>query len=82
MSAHLEATLLPPTAHDYLERDLSSSRSLEEIGAVSVLGAMVEQRRRYSSMLEELPREDDEDAIATQKREAIDPSCDAFIKIR
>jgi len=85
---NFEATMLPPAAFD----DLGSSRSLDELGAVTVLGAMVEQRRRSAP---DLPRhceldpehlcsddEDDSDAIATQKREAIDPSCDAFMKIR
>jgi hypothetical protein len=88
-----DATLLPPP-HDYgfaddLADDRGSSRSLDEIGAVTVLGAMVEQRRRsrpaaceVSDDLTVDDDEDDSDVVATQRRPAVDPTCDAFMKIR
>ena len=61
--------------------DRGSSRSLDEVGAVAVLGAMVEQRKRASSI--PAPSEVDEtDAVATQRRPRIDPSDDVFQKIR
>ncbi|MBX3212711.1 MAG: hypothetical protein KF850_11805 [Labilithrix sp.] len=60
--------------------DRGSSRSLDEIGAVAVLGAMVEHRRRSSSVPP--AREPDTDAVATQRRERIHPSDDVFQKIR
>ncbi len=61
--------------------DRGSSRSLDEVGAVAVLGAMVEQRKRASSI--PAPSEvDDADAIATQRRPRIDPNEDVFQKIR
>jgi molybdopterin synthase catalytic subunit len=58
----------------------SSSRSLDDIGAVTVLEAMVEQRRRGSSV--PALETDDADAIATQRRERIAPNDDVFQKIR
>ncbi|MBX3202598.1 MAG: hypothetical protein KF894_31010 [Labilithrix sp.] len=60
--------------------DRGSSRSLDEIGAVAVLGAMVEHRRRSSSI--RATSELDADAVATQRRERIHPSDDVFQKIR
>jgi len=63
--------------------DRGSSRSLDEVGAVAVLGAMVEHRKRASSIPPEPERDDrDTDAIATQRRERIHPSDDVFQKIR
>ncbi len=55
--------------------DRGSSRSLD-----AVLGAMVEHRRRSSSVPP--AREPDTDAVATQRRERIHPSDDVFQKIR
>lgn len=89
------ATLLPPpygySDRDELCDDRGSSRSLDEIGALAVLGAMVEQRRRSSAPAacelgdfdsNDDDDDDDSDVIATQRRPAVDPSCDAFMKIR
>jgi hypothetical protein len=86
-----DATLLPPP-HGYgdFADDRGSSRSLDEIGAVAVLGAMVEQRRRSSAPaaceieddLRSDEDDDDSDVVATQRRPALDPTCDAFMKIR
>ena len=58
-----------------------SSRSLEDVGATAVLGAMVEQRRRSSSVPPPLEA-DDSDVIATQRRDRIAPNDDVFQKIR
>lgn len=88
----------PPSSDDdssarYAD-DRGSSRSLDEVGAVAVLGAMamVEQRRRASvaaaSELELDPCSsrpcllEDGDSIATQRRQRLDPSDDVFQKIR
>jgi hypothetical protein len=64
----------------------SSARSLEEVGALTVLEAMVEQRRRSSGNLPAvLPAgatRNDADAVATQRRERLDPDHDVFQKIR
>lgn len=49
-----EATLLPPPPSDF-EDDLDqrgSTRTLDEVGAVTVLGAMIEQRRKSQPFLE------------------------------
>ncbi|MBX3209216.1 MAG: hypothetical protein KF764_29560 [Labilithrix sp.] len=62
--------------------DRGSSRSLDEIGAVAVLGAMVEQRRRSSSIPSPSELDVDADAIATQRRQRLDPNDDVFQKIR
>lgn len=80
----------PPSSPE-LSDDRSSSRCLlDEIGAATVLGAMVEHRR-YSSSSNVLspaaPSEleanaDDADAVATQRRPRLDPSSDLFQKIR
>jgi hypothetical protein len=79
-------TTLPSREDDSSARyadDRGSSRSLDEVGAVAVLGAMVEQRKRASSVpaLSELD-DGDGDAIATQRRPRIDPQDDVFQKIR
>jgi len=76
---------LPSTDDDYdaasYPDDRGSSRSLDDVGAVAVLGAMVEQRKRSSSI--PAPSElDDADAVATQRRPRIDPNDDVFQKIR
>jgi len=77
-----DATL--PSADDCADvyaEDRGSTRSLDEVGAVTVLGAMVEQRRRASSI--PAPSEvEDADSVATQRRERIDPNDDVFQKIR
>jgi len=80
----LDITLLPPP---YFSNRFADDESLDGVGAVAVLEAMVEQRKRSSSAppsseIEDHEEEDDSDAIATQKRAALDPSCDAFMKIR
>lgn len=63
--------------------DDSSSRCLDDVGAVTVLEAMVEQRRRWSTIPPAHSGDDaDSDAIATQKRERIAPNDDVFQKIR
>jgi len=76
--------------------DRGSSRSLDDVGAVAVLGAMVEQRKRASSVpaLSELlddgdsdgdgdgDGDSDGDAIATQRRPRLAPHDDVFQKIR
>jgi hypothetical protein len=87
--------LMPPTAdaphlsssHGFSEGIVpearGSSRSLDEVGAVTVLGAMVEQRKRSASVPAAIELEGpDADAIATQRRDRIDPSNDIFQKIR
>ena len=79
----------PPSSPE-LSDDRSSSRCLDEIGAATVLGAMVEQRRHSSSRTlapSELEGNADDadadaDAVATQRRPRLDPSCDLFQKIR
>lgn len=89
-------TLLPPVEAPEREPsgadDEASWRSLDEVGAAAILGAMVEQRRRASSDLPgtgeafeadpTAPPWDDSDAIATQRRERIAPGDDVFQKIR
>ena len=82
---------MPPTVDAHLAPDpdyaasfaddRGSSRSLDEVGAVAVLGAMVEQRKRASApaFTSEL---DDADAVATQRRQRLDPNDDVFQKIR
>ena len=82
---------MPPTVDAHLSSphddfaasladDRGSSRSLDEVGAVAVLGAMVEQRKRASApAASEL---DDGDAVATQRRQRLDPNDDVFQKIR
>lgn len=80
-------TTLPSRADESsaLADDRGSSRSLDEVGAVAVLGAMVEQRKRASSVpaLSELDSDDDDgDAVATQRRPRLDPQHDLFQKIR
>lgn len=72
----------PLAAVDEFSDDRGSSRSLDEIGAVAVLGAMVEQRRRSSSLPSPSEVDADADAVATQRRERLDPSDDVFQKIR
>ena len=80
-------TAAPPSSPE-LSDDRSSSRCLDEIGAATVLGAMVEQRRPCSSSSSTLaPSEletnaDDADAVATQRRPRLDPNSDLFQKIR
>lgn len=61
--------------------DRGSSRSLDEVGAVAVLGAMVEQRKRASSV-PAASEVDDGDSVATQRRQRIAPNDDVFQKIR
>ena len=68
--------------------DRGSSRSLDDVGAVAVLGAMVEQRKRASSvpalseLLDDGDSDGDGDAIATQRRPRLAPHDDVFQKIR
>ncbi|HVH45885.1 MAG TPA: hypothetical protein VM925_26205 [Labilithrix sp.] len=63
--------------------DRASDLSLDEIGAVAVLGAMVEQRKRSASVPAECEVEAlDADAVATQRRPRLDPSDDLFQKVR
>ena len=69
------STLVPP-------RDSSSARSLEEVGPLAVLEAMVEQRRRSSGSLEAVRLTEDADAVATQRRERLDLDHDVFQKVR
>ncbi len=53
-----EGTLLPPPPSAYDDDDLDerglrgSSRTLESVGAVAVLGAMIEQRRKSQPFLD------------------------------
>jgi hypothetical protein len=74
---------MPPTVDATSPHEVTeSSRSLDHVGAVAVLGAMVEQRRRCSSIPPPNDPSDDSDAIATQRRERIAPHDDVFQKIR
>lgn len=80
MPLNLDAMLSSPEVDS--EAD---DRNLDAVGAVAVLGAMVEQRRRASSFPLPGPRELDdasEAPIAAQRRPRIDPSEDMFQKIR
>ncbi len=80
-----DATLLPP-----VPQDPGSGRSLDAVGPLAVLGAMVEQKKRASRPAPEeihgvveapLLGEDDGDADATQPRRVPQHS-DAFLKAR
>lgn len=77
-----DATLLPP-----VPEDPGSGRSLDAVGPLAVLGAMVEQRRASRPAPEEIhglvgePIGDDGDADATQPRRVPQHS-DAFLKAR
>ncbi|MBN9160834.1 MAG: hypothetical protein BGO98_45745 [Myxococcales bacterium 68-20] len=85
---HAAAPPSPPELSD----DRASSRCLDEVGAATVLGAMVEQRRHSSSRTlapsePEANADDadagaDADAVATQRRPRLDPNSDLFQKIR
>ena len=78
-----EPKLLPP-----IPEDPGSGRSLDEVGPLAVLGAMVEQKHRRSrpaaeeinGVLEERAL-DDGDADETQPRKVPQYS-DAFLKVR
>ncbi len=76
-----DATLLPP-----VPEDPGSGRSLDAVGPLAVLGAMVEQRRASRPAAEEIhglveERFDDGDADATRPRRVPQHS-DAFLKAR
>lgn len=77
----------PPSSPE-LSDDRASSRCLDEVGATTVLGAMVEQRRHSSSRTlapsepEANADDADADAVATQRRPRLDPNSDLFQKIR
>lgn len=58
--------------------DRGSSRSLDEVGAFAVLGAMVEQRRRSNSV----PALDDDEPRELVFERVLDSISDAFMKIR
>jgi hypothetical protein len=77
--AAIHSALVPPS-------EPSSARSLDKVGALTVLEAMVEQRRRSSGNLAAVHpagySRDDADAVATQRRERLDPDHDVFQKIR
>lgn len=81
-----DATLLPPVPD--LPEDPGSGRSLDAVGPLAVLGAMVEQKKRASRPapeeihgLVEEPLSDDGDVDATQPRRVPQHS-DAFLKAR
>lgn len=73
-----------PALDARVEEDRRSSRSLDEVGPLAVLGAMVEQRRRSASLTaaRELDDVQGDDAVATQRRERLKPGDDVFQKIR
>lgn len=76
-----EATLLPPVPDDR-----GSGKSLDAVGPLAVLGAMVEQKKRGSRPAPEelhglVEGLDDGDADATQPRRVPQHS-DAFLKAR
>lgn len=79
-----DATLLPPLPE--LPEDPGSGRSLDAVGPLAVLGAMVEQKKRASRPAPEeihgvVEDPDDGDADATQPRRVPQHS-DAFLKAR
>jgi hypothetical protein len=74
-----------PAVDAYIHEDRGSSRSLDEVGPLAVLEAMVEQRKRSASIPATCELDDSlsgEDAIATQRRERLEPGDDVFQKIR
>lgn len=80
-----DAKLLPPVPDDP-----GSGRSLDSVGPLAVLGAMVEQRRASRPAAEEIEEihgvieqmeQDDGDADETQPRKVPQRS-DAFLKAR
>ena len=81
MPARARATLLP-SLDECAADDRGSARSLDDVGAATVLGAMVEQQRRRTSRPP--PREvvevDGEDHA--RRDDVIDGGGEAFMKIR
>jgi hypothetical protein len=71
-----DATLLPPIAAVFEDR--GSTRRLDEVGPLAVLGAMVEQRR--SSLPP--PCEDDEEDDPRAESPRVAGDADAFLKAR
>lgn len=76
-----DAKLLPPPIPD----DPGSEKSLESVGALTVLGAMVEQKKRASRPAPEeihgVLEDDDGSADETHPRKVPQYS-DAFLKVR
>jgi hypothetical protein len=82
MAAPSRATLLFPRERaerreeeDAYEEERESVRSLDSVGAVAVLGAMVEQRKRSSSLPPPPPDE-------SGQRPRVDKKSLGFLKIR
>ena len=68
MSSSADATLLPPpVGFDDDDRDRYDDRGLDDVGPITVLGAMVEQRRASRPDFEALLVEDTSDADDTLK---------------
>jgi hypothetical protein len=72
-----EGTLLPPPPSAYDDDDLDergSSRTLESVGAVAVLGAMIEQRRKSQPFLDAFVDGSEHGSEATSDDAAEEPS--------
>jgi hypothetical protein len=69
----MEATLLPPP---HLDDDRGSARTLDDVGPVNVLGAMIEQRRASQPDPHEL------DILETPRSHRVPADSDAFLKAR
>lgn len=71
-----------PAVDAYVDED----RSLNEVGPLAVLEAMVEQRKRFASVPATCELDgslnSDDDEIATQRRDRLEPGDDVFQKIR
>ena len=70
-----DATLLPP-----IPEDPGSGTSLQAVGPLAVLGAMVEQRRASQPAPEEIS--DDVEHEADVPRRRVPQNSDAFLKAR
>ena len=70
-----DATLLPP-----IPEDTGSGTSLQAVGPLAVLGAMVEQRRASQPAPEEISDDVEHEADAPRRR--VPQNSDAFLKAR